>query len=195
MVCVCSVLVFPASFARAQQIDLAVSGSTLFSTQYSGTSQLYLPPPERGGTYAGGSLEYLLKHRRVGFNAELEVRKKDGVYNDYQKYRPVFYDVNAVFAPRFGKRIIGDFMGGIGGETIRFQNPSFNCGYAAGCPIHLSDNHILLHLGGGIRYYVWRSFFVRPEVHYYRIVHNAVDFYSDNEFRAGASIGYTFGPR
>jgi opacity protein-like surface antigen len=192
---VCSAVLFAAGFARAQQVDVAVSGSTLLSTNSSSTSQLYLPPPERGGVYPGGSLEYLLKHRRVGLNAEVAVRYRKAEYNDYQKYRPSFYDVNAVFAPRFGPKIVGDVMAGLGGENIRFQNPSFNCVYASGCATHLSDNHFLVHFGAGIRYYVWRNFFVRPEIHYYRIVNNSLDFYSDNEIRAGVSIGHTWGPR
>lgn len=190
----CSLLL-SASFAHAQQIDLAVSGSTLLSSKYNGASQAIVNPAERGGTYPGGSVEVLRKNRRVGINAEVATRYKKGHYNGYQQFRPTFYDVNAVFAPRFGKKIIGDFMAGIGGENIRFENPNGNCSYSAGCPIHLSDNHFLMHLGGGVRYYAWRNFFVRPEIHYYRIVNNTLDFYSDNEFRAGASIGYTFGSR
>jgi hypothetical protein len=47
------------------------------------------------------------------------------------------------------------------------------------------------HLGGGVRYYFWHQFFIRPEIHYYRIQNN-VEFHSDNLFRASASIGYTF---
>jgi hypothetical protein len=191
----CSLLLFLASFAHAQQIDLALGASTTFSSKYNGSSQAFLPPAEKGGTYPGGSAEVLLKHRRIGFNAEVAVRYKNGLYNGYQDFRPIFYDLNAVFAPRLGKKITGDFMAGIGGETIRFDNPNGNCSYPAGCPIHLSDNHFLMHLGGGVRYYAWRNFFVRPEIHYYRIVNNTLDFNSNNVFRAGASIGYTIGPR
>jgi hypothetical protein len=47
------------------------------------------------------------------------------------------------------------------------------------------------HLGGGLRYYFWRQFFIRPEIHYY-LIQNNVEFHSDNLFRASASIGYTF---
>ena len=51
-----------------------------------------------------------------------------------------------------------------------------------------------LHLGGDIRYRVWRHFFVRPEAHLYHIVNN-VEFHSDNVLRVGGSFGYTFGPK
>ena len=48
------------------------------------------------------------------------------------------------------------------------------------------------------RYYVWHHVFVRPEIHYYHIPNNNNPnnngfFNSNNVFRVGASIGYTFG--
>jgi hypothetical protein len=41
---------------------------------------------------------------------------------------------------------------------------------------------------------VWRTFFVRPEAHYYFIPNN-FEFHSDHVFRIGASIGRTFGSK
>jgi hypothetical protein len=49
-------------------------------------------------------------------------------------------------------------------------------------------------LGAGLRYYVHGHIFVRPEVRYYKIFNNTVDFTSGNVIRVGASIGYTIGP-
>jgi hypothetical protein len=60
-----------------------------------------------------------------------------------------------------------------------------------------STDHFMEHLGGGIRYYFWHHAFVRPEIHYYHIQNNntALDygFSTNNVFRVGASVGYTFG--
>ena len=56
-------------FARAQQIDFAVGGSTLWSTKPLTASQAFLPPAEKGGTYAGASLQYLTE-KRLGINIE-----------------------------------------------------------------------------------------------------------------------------
>ena len=81
-------------------------------------------------------------------------------------------------------------MAGFGGESLLFYNTFSRCNYS-NCLVNVNSNHFLLHLGGGVRYYVWREFFIRPEVHYYRVLNNS-QFNSDNIFRVGASIGYTF---
>ncbi len=188
----CTVLLF-ASFAYAQQIDVAVGDSALLSSKYTGSSQVYLPPAEKGGSYPNFSADVIFKNR-IGFNGEVAVRAQQGLYNNYQGFRPIFYDFNAIFAPRFGDKIGAEFMGGIGGESIRFYNPIGNCSYLTGCSTHISSNHLLAHVGGGIRYYFWHSFFVRPEAHLY-FIHNNTQFSSDYVGRVGASIGYTFGPR
>ena len=69
--------------------------------------------------------------------------------------------------------------------------PTTSCVYFGAC--YQSSNHFLVDLGAGLRYYFRGNFFVRPEVRYYRIFNNDVDFSSDNVFRVGASIGYTIG--
>jgi hypothetical protein len=56
----------------------------------------------------------------------------------------------------------------------------------------VNSTQFLFHLGGGIRYNVWRRWFVRPEASYYYIVNNS-NFHSPNVLRLGASVGYTFG--
>lgn len=187
----CAVLVF-ATFARAQHVDVAVGASTLFSTKNPTASLGYLPPAEKGGIYPSFSIDRIYKNR-FGYSAEVAFRDKQGIYNNYQKFRPVFYDVNAVFAPRLAKRVRADLMGGIGGETILFYNPYGSCGFPSGCSTHLDSNHFLFHLSADIRYTVWKRLFIRPEAHLYRIVNNTADFHSDNVLRLGASVGYTFG--
>ena len=56
-----------------------------------------------------------------------------------------------------------------------------------------STRGALVDIGGGVRYYVWRAVFVRPEVHYYHIVNNTNDFSNNDVIRVGASIGFTIG--
>jgi hypothetical protein len=188
--------VVPAGFAGAQQIDLAVSGSTLFSSKPTSASLAFPPPAEKGGTYPGANVDYIFQNR-YGFNAELSYRYKDALYDGYQRYRPLFYDVNGVFAPRVSDKMSADFMAGFGGESLIFYNKFATCSpvYSGSCPISISNNHFLLHLGGGVRYYFWRHFFARPEAHYYYIVGNTDQFHSSNVLRLGASIGYTIGKR
>ena len=187
----CTVIVL-ASLARAQQIDFTVGGSTLFSSKSNSASQTYLAPPEKGGTYPSASAEVVFKNH-FGFNVEGSFRYKQGLYNAYQRFRPILYDANGVFAPRFSDRFSGDFMAGVGGESLIFYNQFANCSSPA-CPTSVSSNHLLFHAGGGLRYYFWGHFFARPEAHYYFVLNNS-EFHSDSFLRLGASIGYSFGGR
>ena len=57
----------------------------------------------------------------------------------------------------------------------------------------IGSKAVNVHVGGGIRYNFWGHLFIRPEIHYYKIINND-DFSSGNVFRAGASIGYSLGP-
>jgi hypothetical protein len=94
---VCSLLAF-ATFARAQQFDLTGGAGTLMSTQNTTASQAYLPPPEKGGTYVNGGFDRIFKNR-YGYSAEVAFRAKQALYNNYEQYRPILYDVNAIYAP------------------------------------------------------------------------------------------------
>jgi hypothetical protein len=187
---VCALPVF-AVLAHAQQLDVALGAGTLISTKNTTASQAYLPPPEKGGTYPSVSVDRIFKNH-FGYSAEIAFRYKQAIYNNYQKFRPMLYDFNAVYAPRLGNKTSADLMAGIGGQRVQFYNPYGNCAYSSGCSTHLDSNHFLLHFGGGVQYSLWRNFFVRPEAHFYRIINNTTDFHSDNVLRVGASIGYTF---
>ena len=182
-----------AAFAHAQKLDLAVSGSTLWSSKNSTASVGFLPPPLKGGTFVGGNAQYKWS-KHLSFNVEGSVRYHQGIYNAFQPYRPILYDANAVYTTQYAPKVRGDFMAGIGGETLLFYSP-FGCGIpSGGCRSYIDRTHFLTHLGAGVRYYLWRNVFLRPEVHWY-FVPNNYEFHSDNVFRLGASLGYTFGPK
>jgi len=186
----CTFFLF-ASFAYAQQTDFAIGGSTVWSSKNKTASEAFLPPAEKGGTYPSFTFQHL-NERNFGFSIEGAFRYKEGVYNNFQYFRPIFYDVNGVYSRRLAPKTHGDFIGGVGGETLIFYAPG-NCGLnGGGCRAYVNSSHFLMHLEFGIRYYAWRNIFVRPEVHYYFIPNN-FQFHSDNVFRYGASVGYTFG--
>src|SRR5258708_690691 len=189
----CVALLF-ASLGHAQQTDFTVGANAVLSSTYNSASQTYLPPAEKGGTYASVSADILFKNR-VGFNGEVAFRAKQGLYNGYQGFRPVFYDFNGVYAPRLGRKVSAELMAGVGGESILFYNRYATCNskYFSGCRTNASSTHFMIHVGGGVRYYFWRSFFVRPEAHLY-LIHNNVQFNSDYVGRMGVSIGYTLRP-
>lgn len=188
---VCGFILF-ASFAHAQQLDIAIGGSTVWSSQNSTASEAFLPPPLKGGTYPDATLQYLNESNR-GINVEGAFRYHEAVYNNFQFYRPILYDANYVFAHPFAKKWIGDFMGGAGGETLLFYEHG-TCAPSGGCRAYVNSTHFLFHAGFALRYYAWRNLFVRAEGHYYFIPNN-YQFHSDSLFRIGASVGYTFGKR
>jgi hypothetical protein len=191
----CAVLLFGfASFASAQQADVMGGGSILMSFASTSALASFQPPTEKGGTYLNFSGDYVAfgpKHR-YGINVETAWRYKQGSYYGYENYRPFFTDANLLYQPKIGKKMGLDVMGGVGIASNRF-NILASCG-TPGCINYTSSNHFMEHLGIGFRYYVWHRMphvYVRPEAHYYHI-HDNVQFNSDNVFRLGASVGYTF---
>jgi len=189
---VCAVLLFVfATFSQAQQVDLAGGASSLFSTKNTTASAAYPPPADQGSIYPSASFDMIFSNR-YGFNVEVAALDKRGLYNGYQQYRPVFYDANVVYAPLLKGRFSLDLMAGGGVENVIYYNTFASCKFSGGCFPHVNSDHFMFHLGAGVRYRVWRSFFVRPEAHFYRIINNTIDFHSDNVFRLGASVGYTF---
>jgi hypothetical protein len=181
-----------AGVAHAQTVDIAVGGSTIWSPKNPTASVGFLPPAEKGGVYPSVSAEYILPNH-FGFLAEGAFRYKQGNYNDFQPYRAIFYDLNGVYTSRLARKTRGDFMAGIGAESLLFYDQTNACNIpTGGCSTTLNSNHFLLHAGVGVKYDFWRNFFVRPEAHWNYILNNH-EFHSNNVFRVGVSVGYTFG--
>lgn len=177
----------------AQQLDVAIAGGGLLSpsANYAGSPQVY-EPSEKGGTYLGFNGDVLF-HGNLGVQAEVNWRASQGNYAGLGVgFRPVFYDFNAIYAKRFGKKVGAEVLGGIGGESIRLYNGQYNCDAYGNCSNYVSSNHFLVDFGGGVRIYAWHNLFVRPEMRLY-IVHNNQEFSSNYQVRYGASLGYTFG--
>jgi len=189
---VCAFL-FLAQFASAQQGDIMFGGGTLLSASSNNNSSL--APSENGGTYLNIDGDVVGK-KRLGFNIGTAFRASQGDYGSGTgiTFRPILTDFNALYQPHLGKKFGLDLFGGIGISSARFYvNQVVSCNFGSGCINYTSSNHFMEDLGGGIRYYAWRHFFVRPEVHYYHIQSNTDQFNSNNAVRVGASIGYTMG--
>lgn len=151
-------------------------------------------PQEKTGTYIGFSGDYVgIRKTRYGINVETAwAYKKINYPSNGETYRPIFTDVNALFQPRLTKRIGLDFLAGVGLDSTRFTVPGGNtCSPTTGCTYFISANHFMEDLGFGVRYRFFRRFYIRPEVHYYHVQDNSA-FSSNNVFRVGASLGYTF---
>ncbi len=182
------VLLLLAGNARAQQIDAEFGVGTVKSASTILTP-LTFTQTESGGTYLAFRGDVLIR-KHLGFGGEISWRAKQNFYGGVQPFRPLFYDVNGVYAPSLGKYVSADLMAGIGAESIRFYQGQYICSFT-GCTNYTSSNHFMGHLGAGLRLYPKGNFFIEPEVHLY-LVHNNVEFTSGHPVRAGISIGYSF---
>ena len=187
-----SVLLF-SSLSFGQQFDVAVGISTLMTSTPSLGTVNFQPPAEKGGGYVSVSADFVgFRQKHLGLNVETAFRIHQTNYATYETFRPILTDVNVLFQPRLTDKLGLDLFAGVGIASNRF-NLTNSCNIP-GCINYTSSNHFMEDLGGGIHYYAWRHIFVRPEIHYYHIQNN-VEFHSNNVFRVGASVGYTFGPK
>jgi hypothetical protein len=174
----------------AQQIDVAFGGGSIAApttaNSFSGVTESL-----SGGTYVGFGGDVLIK-RNLGVAAEVFWRGSQASYGGLIPYRPLFWDFNGVYATRFSKRVGAEVVAGIGAESVRFYQGTYNCDYYGNCSNYVSSNHFMGDFGGGLKIYAYKSIFVRPEVRLY-LVHNNVEFVSSRAVRYGVSIGYTFG--
>jgi hypothetical protein len=183
--------------AQAQEFHGAFGFGTVHGPGVSTDSNGNTFPTVSGGLYPSFSGFFILKHH-LGFGGEVAWRASRGLYTESSStffaeapYRPIFYDFDAVYGSKFGKKFGGDVMAGIGGEDLRFYT-QFNCDFT-GCTNYVSSNHFAGHIGADLRYYFWGNAFIRPEIHYYA-VHNNVEFNGANVSRFAVSIGYSFMP-
>jgi opacity protein-like surface antigen len=193
----CALALFPNLAAAQKQIDLMVGGSFLEAPVDTNDSVNFHQPQERNGLYEGFSFDVVgIKRPRLGFNVETAWRHGQAAYPyNGETYRPIFTDANVLFQPRLNKKLGADLFAGVGIATTRFNiSPGNSCTPTAGCTFYTTSEHFMEDLGAGLRYRVWRRFFIRPEVHYYHIQNN-FQFSSNNVFRVGGSIGYTFGSK
>jgi len=179
-----------AGAAHAQQVDFAFGYGTVKGQPATDGDGGFTHQDQSigGGGYPSFSGDFLFK-KNFGVGAEVAWRAHENVDIFFQPYRPIFYDVNAVFAPQLGKRAQLDVEGGIGAESLRFYQQFFQCSFT-GCTNYTSSNHFLTHVGAGLRLYVTNNIFVRPEANFY-FVHNNVEFSGPRVARYGISIGYS----
>jgi hypothetical protein len=181
-----------ATAAFAQQVDFALGFSTIHSAAVSSSQAQQQFPPESltGGLYPAISGDVSIrKHLAVG--GEITWRGGQGNYDLSQPYRPIFWDIDAVYLPKLGPKVQGEFSAGIGAESTRFYTPFTICGNFS-CTNYQTSTHFMGQFGAGLKLYAHGGLFVRPEVHFY-MVNNNVEYTSPYIVRYGASIGYTFG--
>jgi hypothetical protein len=173
-----------------QQIDIGVSGATLFSAKPTSAS-LERTPGENGGTYPGFNVDALL-YPHLGVQVEGLFRYHEALYSGYQYFRPVFYDANALFLNKITPKTRLELTGGAGAETVLFYGQLSSCSIGV-CRNNITGSHFLLHAGAGVRYYFLHRVFVRPEANVYHIFNNNA-FSTGTVLRLGATIGFSLNP-
>ena len=113
------------------------------------------------------------------------------------RYRPIFYDFNAIFHPApSAKRVVPELQAGLGGANMKFYYNQQDCNAFTGCSSSSSylqsSNHFQLHAGAGVSFFVTPNVYVRPQfdIHW---VHNFFQFGTNWVPQYGVSVGYSFG--
>jgi hypothetical protein len=159
-----------------------------------GDGNLY-PTPRLGGTFASFGGDFMFRPY-LGVGAEYTARFTQAPYAGLN-YEPSFYDFNAVFKPLpKATRIVPEIQAGIGGANLQFFYNSKFCDAFSGCATSNqyieSSNHFQEHAGAGIRFYLNRWLFIRPQVdvHY---VNNFFQFGSNWVPQYSVAVGIATG--
>jgi hypothetical protein len=175
------------NIAQAQKVDIAFGISTVEAPAANSQG-----PSLTGGTYPGFSGDVLFWHN-FGIGGEIYWKATQSVYNSAAfgpiPYRPLFLDVNGIYAPKLASHTYLELSAGIGAlDTRQYCNGCGN-GYNTN---YSSDKHFMGDFGAGLKIYPKGGFFIRPEAKFYLVTNNQL-FSSSYSTRAGVSIGYTFG--
>ena len=177
--------------AQAQQVDFAFGLSTTTAPGASNANGVdHQPVSLTGGAYPGFSGDVGLFHH-LGVGAEVFWKASQADYAGQGfNYRPIFWNVNAVYTHKLASHTQLELVGGIGALSTRYYTGTV-CGIY-NCSNYQSINHFDGDFGGGIKLYARGGLFIRPEARFYLINNNA-EFSGSWVTRYGASIGYTFG--
>jgi hypothetical protein len=150
--------------------------------------------PRMGGFFDTIGADFIFYHK-LGVGAEMSFRNSKGPYAGLQ-YRPTFYDVNAVYQPVVSsRRLVPDIQAGLGRANLSFYyTPQFCLTFQEGCRSATAEvnsvTHLELHFAGGLRYYIYKGLFVRPQVDL-RWVHKFSYFGSSLVPEYTVAVGYT----
>lgn len=150
--------------------------------------------PKMGGLFGdvGASL-MLTKHYGIG--GDFNWRMSQGAYAGLN-YRPLFYDVDAIYQPVRTKHVDPELRIGLGGASLRYSINQSSCNPFTGCSsinqaVDSSD-HFQVHAAAAARLYVTKNAFVRPAFdlryvnNFFQFGHNWVPEYS-------LGVGWSFG--
>jgi len=191
----CAALAAFSSFAQAQRIDIGFGGGTTVAPDANSVSGA---PSLKGGTFLGFSGDVLFWHN-LGFGTEVFWRAGSSNCavslcgaDSGVTYRPVLYNFNAVYSPKLAPHAYLELVGGIGALDTHYSECTGVGASCGGSELISSSNHFDVDLGGGVKLYLTKGFFIRPEARFYWVNNGTADYSSNHATRVGASIGYTF---
>ena len=194
----CAAVTACSNFAQAQKIDIGFGVSTMIAPGASFVDGVENFPSLSGGAYPGVSGDVLFYHN-LGVGAEVFWRAGNTACADSIcgtgsgiTYRPVLYNFNAVYSPKLASHVYLELVGGVGALDTHYSACTLSGVSCGGSQLISSSNHFDVDLGGGIKLYLTRGFFVRPEARFYWVNNGTDDYSSNHSARVGASIGYTF---
>jgi len=177
------------NLARAQKVDLGVGLSTTLAPPPLFTNGALAYPSLDGGAYPGVSADVLFFHH-FGVGGEVYWRATPAgnyvpaTYGPGVGYRPVFYNVNLISAPRLAPHVHLEFVAGIGALSTQFRA-------SAGSTAPPSNNQLDADFGGGLKIYVAKHIFIRPEGRLYVTGNNNNSYAGQITSRVGVALGCT----
>lgn len=124
----------------AQQIDVLFAGSSVSSSSANFVGNPSRLCSQRERWSIRGFNGDVLFHGNLGVQAEINWKASQGNYIGLAGYRPLFYDVNAIYAKRFSKQVGAEVLGDIGAESIRFYTGQSSCDFHGNCTNYTSSN-------------------------------------------------------
>jgi hypothetical protein len=156
--------------------------------------------PTIGGVFGVFGVDFMFKPH-FGVNGEYAFRFAQANYlpNAGLKYRPGFYDFNAIYEPISGKRIVPIIEGGIGGARIALYETQTvsvtGITNTFSIPAGLNANHFQVHGAVGVKLYIKPSLFIKPQFDIHYVTHLTDQFGRDWVPEYTVAVGYTFGER
>lgn len=156
--------------------------------------------PTIGGVFGVFGVDFMFKPH-FGVNGEYAFRFAQANYlpNAGLKYRPGFYDFNAIYEPVSGKRIVPIIEGGIGGARIALYETQTvsvtGITNTFSIPAGLNANHFQVHGAVGVKLYIKPSLFIKPQFDIHYVTHLTDQFGRDWVPEYTVAVGYTFGER
>ena len=150
--------------------------------------------PKMTGAFAKIGGDFMFSSH-LGFGVQTDFKFSQGDYLGYG-YRPLFFDVNAVYHPipddLTKGHVVPEIQGGIGGVRINsYVSSTSAIGGTQNVLLGIS-NHFEVHGAVALKLYLKGGIFLKPQVDA-RYVPNFSQFGSNFTPEFSASLGYTFG--